>query len=143
MSRIARLLVVAAAAAVVVLGTAPAAEAHGFSSTVYADLTSPAKEHVRAQLGLEYDLLVVSAADAAKDDPLFKDGTAAFESGDSAQQAAALTKHADTVVRYATQRFTITADGQACTANRDGDFTIEEREGVPYVALVQIGRAHV
>jgi hypothetical protein len=136
MSRIIRVLVVAAAAVVVVLGTAPAAEAHGFSSTVYADLTSPAREQVRAQLGLEYDLLVVSAADAGKDDSLFKDGTAAFDSGDSAQQAAALTKHADSVVSYATQRFTVTADGQACTAKRDGDFTMGEREGVPYVVLV-------
>ncbi|MDX6282765.1 MAG: hypothetical protein QOH03_3836, partial [Kribbellaceae bacterium] len=70
MSGITKVLAVAAAAVVVVLGTAPAAEAHGFSSTVYADLTSPAREHVRAQLGLEYDLLVVSAADAGKDDPL-------------------------------------------------------------------------
>ncbi|MDX6258648.1 MAG: hypothetical protein QOH84_336, partial [Kribbellaceae bacterium] len=70
------------------------------------------------------------------DDPLFKDGTAAFNSGDSAQQAAALTAHADSVVRYATQRFTVTADGQACTARRDGDFTLEQREGVPYVVLV-------
>jgi hypothetical protein len=135
MSGIARVLALAAAAVVVVLGTAPA-EAHGFSSTVYADLTSPAREHVRAELGLEYDLLVVSAADAEKDDALFKDGTAAFNSGDSVQQAAALTAHVDSVVRYATQRFTITADGQACTAKRDGDFTLGEREGVPYVVLV-------
>ena len=135
MSGIARVLALAAAAVVVVLGTAPA-DAHGFSSTVYADLTAPAKEHVRAELGLEYDLLVVSAADAGQDDPLFKDGTAAFDSGDSAKQAAALTKHADSVVRYATQRFTVTADGQACTATRDGDFTMEQREGVPYVVLV-------
>lgn len=137
MSRIARFLALTALAALVtvVLGTA-SAQAHGFSSTVYVALTSPAKEHVRAELGLEYDLLVVSAADAEKDDPLFKDGTAAFESSDSAQQSAALTKHADAVVRYATERFTVTASGQACTATRDGDFTMEQREGVPYVVLV-------
>ncbi|GAA0931197.1 hypothetical protein GCM10009554_14920 [Kribbella koreensis] len=136
MSGIKKVLAVTAAAVAVVLGTAPVAEAHGFSSTVYADLTSPAREQVRAQLGLEYDLLVVSAADAGKDDPLFKDGTAAFDSGDSTQQAAALTRHADSVVSYATERFTVTADGQACTAKRDGDFTMEQREGVPYVVLV-------
>jgi hypothetical protein len=136
MPAITKVLAMAAAAVVVVLGTAPAAEAHGFSSTVYADLTSPAREQVRAQLGLEYDLLVVSAADAGKDDSLFKDGTAAFDSGDPAQQAAALTSHADSVTRYVTRRFTVKANGQACTAKRDGDFTMEQREGVPYVVLV-------
>jgi hypothetical protein len=48
-------------------------------------------------LGLEYDLLVVSAADYEKDDPLFQDGNAAFEAGDSAKQATALAAHAGSV----------------------------------------------
>jgi hydrogenase/urease accessory protein HupE len=128
-------LALSAAAGLGVLGAVPAS-AHGFSSTVYADLISPAKNHVRAELGLEYDLLVVSAADAEKDDPLFKDGTAAFDSGDSAQQAAAVVAHAGSVVKYATERFVVTAGNQVCTATRDGDFTMEQREGVPYVVLV-------
>jgi hypothetical protein len=132
-----RRMYVAAAAAVVavVLGAVPAF-AHGFSSTAYVDLTSPATGHVRAELGLEYDLLVVSAADYEKDDPLFQEGNAAFESGDSAKQAAALADHAGSVVRYVTERFGVTAGGEACTPTQQGDFTIEQREGVPYTVLV-------
>ena len=127
--------VVAVAAVAVVLGAAPAL-AHGFSSTVYADLTSPGTGVVRAELGLEYDLLVVSAADFEKDDPLFQEGDAAFKSEDSAKQAAALADHAASVVKYVTERFGVTVGTAACTATQDGDFTIEEREGVPYAVLV-------
>jgi hypothetical protein len=127
--------VVAALAAAVLLSAAPAF-AHGFSSTVYVHLTSPGSGHVRAELGLEYDLLVVSTADAEKDDPLFRSGTAAFEAHDAAAQAAALDAHAGSVVSYVTQRFGVTAEGEACTPARDGVFTIEQREGVPYALLV-------
>ncbi len=87
-------------------------------------------------LGLEYDLLVVSAADAENDDPLFQAGNAAFENGDSAEQAAALEAHADSVVSYVTKRFTVSVEGDACTARTDGGFTIEQRDGVPYASLV-------
>ena len=80
---------------------------HGFTSVVYVDATSPERGHVRTSLGLEYDLLVVSAADAQADDDLFRDGTAAFENGDAAQQAAALDAHAPTVVAYVTKRFAV------------------------------------
>ena len=52
------------------------AVAHGFSSVAYVDVTSPERGHVRTVLGLEYDLLVVSAADSENDDALFRDGTA-------------------------------------------------------------------
>jgi hypothetical protein len=126
--------VVASAAAGVLLLTAPAI-AHGFSSVVYADVTSPAKGHVRTALGLEYDLLVVSAADSENNDALFREGTAAFEDGDPARQAAALDDHADSIVKYVTERFDVTAEGTACTPTRDGGFRIEEREGVPYALL--------
>jgi hydrogenase/urease accessory protein HupE len=138
MSRTARrraCAVVAAVAAAVLLSALPAF-AHGFTSTVYVDLTSPRTGHVRSELGLEYDLLVVSAADAGKDDPLFQAGTAAFESGDAAKQAAALDAHADSVMAYVTRRFGVTAGGKACTPVRDGGFTIEEREDVPYALMV-------
>ncbi|MFE9658193.1 HupE/UreJ family protein [Micromonospora sp. NPDC006431] len=128
-------VVVAALAVSVLLSAAPAL-AHGFSSTAYVDLTSPETGHVRAELGLEYDLLVVSAADYEKDDQLFRAGTAAFEDGDAAEQAAALDAHADTVVAYVTERFGVTTEGTACTPVRDGDFTVEKREAVPYALLV-------
>jgi hypothetical protein len=116
--------------------TTASAVAHGFSSVVYIEMTAPEKGHVRTELGLEYDLLVVSAADAEHDDPLFRAGTVAFDGGDSAAQAAALDAHARSVVAYVTERQRLTVkDGKACTPTQDGRFRIEQRDGVPYVLL--------
>ncbi|MFC4591270.1 HupE/UreJ family protein [Sphaerisporangium corydalis] len=139
MSHVARrragaLAAVVAVVVAVLLGTAPAL-AHGFTSTVYVGLTSPGAGHVRSELGLEYDLLVVSAADFEKDDPLFREGTAAFEAGDATRQAAALDAHAASVLAYVTRRFAVTAEGRTCVPVQDGHFTIEEREDVPYARL--------
>ncbi|MFI7616208.1 HupE/UreJ family protein [Nonomuraea terrae] len=130
-----RACAVAAVAVAVLLSAAPAF-AHGFTSTVYVELTSPGSGHVRSEIGLEYDLLVVSAADAQGDDPLFRQGNTAWENGDTPGQKAALDAHADSVVAYVTKRFGVTAGGEACTPARDGDFSIEQREGVPYALLV-------
>lgn len=126
---------VAIVVALFVLLNATPALAHGFSSTVYVDLTSPGTGRIRAELGLEYDLLVVSAADYLHDDSLFRQGTAAFDDRDSAAQAAALDDHAGSVVKYVTERFGVSA-GKACTPAQDGHFGIEQREGVPYALLV-------
>jgi hydrogenase/urease accessory protein HupE len=128
-------VVVAAVVAVLVVLNAGPALAHGFSSTVYVGLTSPGTGQVRAELGLEYDLLVVSAADYEHDDPLFRQGTAAFDARDATAQAAALDDHATAVVKYVTERFRVSA-GRTCTPRQDGDFGIIEREGVPYARLV-------
>ena len=117
------------------LVAATSAFAHGFSSVVFVDATSPARGHVRTVLGLEYDLLVVSAADAEKDDPLFKQATPAWEDRDAAAEKAALDAHAASVDAYVTKRFAVTVDGKACTATRDGGVEIGEREGVPYAFL--------
>ncbi|MGP4014793.1 HupE/UreJ family protein [Saccharopolyspora sp. 5N708] len=125
----------AVAAAAVVLNAVPAL-AHGFTSTAYVDVTSAETGHVRVELGLEYDLLVVSAADYERDDPLFREGNAAFEARDSAAQAAALDAHADSVVKYVTERFGVAVPGAACTPAQDGDFAIEQRDGVPYAQLI-------
>ncbi|MCG2800604.1 MAG: HupE/UreJ family protein [Cellulomonas sp.] len=123
-------------AALIAWFAATPADAHGFSSVVYATVTSPERGHVRAELGLEYDLLVVSAADAQQDDPLFRDGTAAFDDGDASAQASALQNHAATVLAYVAPRFTITSGGQGCTPVQDGDITVAERDTVPYATLV-------
>ncbi|RKQ90410.1 hydrogenase/urease accessory protein HupE [Solirubrobacter pauli] len=109
--------------------------AHGFTSVVYVDATQGARDHVRTELALEYDLLVVSAADVEHDDPLFEDGTAAFDGGDPKAQAAALDEHIDTVVAYVTGRFGVSADGTRCRPSRDGGVEIEQRDGVPYARL--------
>ncbi|WP_309232205.1 HupE/UreJ family protein [Micromonospora tarensis] len=85
---------------------------------------------------LEYDLLVVSAADAGDDDPLFRVGTAAFDAGDSGAQAAALNSHAPAVLSYVSDRFSVASGDAACRPTPVGDVTIGEREGVPYAGLL-------
>jgi hypothetical protein len=117
-----------------VLGAAPAF-AHGFSSVVYAQVNSPEKEHLRTELGLEYDLLVVSAADDQQDDALFQAGTAAFDDGDPGAEAAALDGHAKAVLAYVVPRFTVEKSGETCTSTQTGDLTIAQRDGVPYAFI--------
>jgi HupE / UreJ protein len=111
------------------------AEAHGFSSTVYADVTAPESGVVRVDLELEYDLLVVSAADTQRDDPFFREGTAAWEDGDLPGQVQALRDHTDTVLAYVTDRLGVTADGRSCSPAQHGDYTVKLRD-VPYAHLV-------
>lgn len=134
-SRCYALVLAIAVAAAALLGAWPA-QAHGFTSTVYVDLTSGQERHVRAEIGLEYDLLVVSAADAGDDDALFRDGTAAFESRDADAQLAALDAHTVAVLTYVSGRFGVTADGRECRPSLDGDAEIRMRDGVPYAYLV-------
>lgn len=112
---------------------APAASAHGFSSTVYVDVTTGDEGAVRTTLDLEYDLLVVSAGTAGGDTALVGDGSAAFRTG---REASVLNAHADAVVGYVTGRFAVTGDGSACPAVRVGPFAVHERDGVPYATLV-------
>lgn len=129
--------------------TAAPAFGHGFSSVVYVDVTSPEPGHVRSVLGLEYDLLVVSAADSGSDDPLFQQAMPAWENRDEAAEIAALEAHADTIVAYVSKRYGVSvAGGGACTAAKDGKVTIGQREGVPYAFLTldhtcPEGSAHV
>ncbi|MFJ6213745.1 HupE/UreJ family protein [Streptomyces sp. NPDC092296] len=137
MSRRVRCLIIGIAAAVItLLGAGQPALAHGFSSTVYAQLTAGDNGQLRTRLELEYDLFVVSAADFQHDDALFRTGNAAFDDGDTAAQAAALNAHAESAVTYVTERFSVTSNGKACTAARVGDFTMGRREGVPYADLL-------
>jgi hypothetical protein len=129
------LVLLLAWAVTTLLGPASAV-AHGFSSVVYIEMTAPEKGHVRTELGLEYDLLVVSAADAGHDDRLFREGTAAFDARDPAAQAAALDAHARSVIAYVNQRQRLTVkDGRACTPAQDGRFRITQRDGAPYALL--------
>lgn len=129
-----RLLSVLAAAAVAAVALGPGqAVAHGFSSTVYADVTEPEPGGVRTELDLEYDLLVVSAAEREQDPDLFEDGMDLFETGDEAR---ALQAHGDTVLAYVTERFSVTAGGELCSPAQHGDVVVHERDGVPYARLV-------
>ncbi|MFE0633017.1 HupE/UreJ family protein [Streptomyces sp. NPDC058864] len=134
--RLRRSLVGITAAVIAFLGLGQqSAFAHGFTSTVYADVAPSDGGRIRTTLELEYDLFVVSAADYLHDDALFREGTAAFDAGDSAAQAAALEAHAKSAVAYATERFTVASDGRACAATLAGGFTMGTREGVPYATL--------
>jgi hydrogenase/urease accessory protein HupE len=121
------------AAAVGALVSAAPASAHGFSSTAYVDVIAAGGDHVRTELDLEYDLLVVSAAENGDDDALFEMGTDLFETG---EEATALDAHTDTVIEYVTQRFTVSADGEGCSPSKRGAFTVDERDGVPYARFV-------
>jgi hydrogenase/urease accessory protein HupE len=112
-----------------------AAQAHGFSSVVYVDVSAPATGQVRTVLALEYDLTVVSVADYQDDDPLYQVGQPAFDEGDTAGQAAALDAHADSVLAYASDRFEIAADGAPCTASQTGGVEMTVRDSVPYALL--------
>ncbi|MFJ2304272.1 HupE/UreJ family protein [Streptomyces sp. NPDC087787] len=134
-SRVRRALVGITAAVIAFLGLGQPASAHGFSSVVYVHIAGGDGGRVRTVLELEYDLFVVSAADAEHDDPLFRAGTAAFEAEDARAQAAALESHADSAVTYVTERFSVGAGGKACTPSRAGDVTVGRREGVPYASL--------
>ncbi|WP_299541874.1 HupE/UreJ family protein [uncultured Streptomyces sp.] len=138
--RVRRPLLALVAAVLITLGLVRPAAAHGFTSTVYAHVTAPGDGVVRTDLKLEYDLLIVSAADAGFDDDLFRDGTDAFESGDADARAEALEAHRATVLDYVTRRFTVTPDDGACEPVRAGAFRIGREEGVPY-ALLTLDRA--
>lgn len=133
--RVRRLLLIFAAAVLLFLGLVRPAAAHGFTSTVYAHVTAGRDGPIRTELKLEYDLLVVSAADAGDDDPLFRDGTDAFENGDADARSAALDAHRETAVGYVTRRFTVTAGGTACEPAPAGAFRTGREEGVPYALL--------
>jgi hypothetical protein len=127
--------VVALALVAVVLGSGFAA-GDAFSSTEYVDVTSPREGHVRAELGLEYQFLVLSAADYADDDALGDDGTRAFDDHDPAAQAAVLKAHAGAVLTYVTERFAVSVPGRACTGTPVGGVSIEQRRAAPYARLV-------
>ena len=123
-------------AAILASLTAQPAVAHGFSSVVYANLTSDETGRITAELQLEYDLLVVSAADMQQVDQLFRDGTAAFERADTSAQAKALQDHMNAVESYVTERFTITtASGQSCQSSAGRDVTMTVQQGVPYAVV--------
>jgi hydrogenase/urease accessory protein HupE len=124
----------AALVLLVLLGTCPA-QAHGFSSVVYADATQPSAGHVRVDLGLEYDLLMVSVADSENDDAFFEEGDPAWQDGDLAGQARALNHHLPAVMRYVGERFRVAAGGVACTPTPVGEATVELRD-VPYAHVI-------
>jgi len=132
--RILALLTGAAVIAIGLLMAAPAS-AHGFTSVAYADVSRASTGHVHTKLQLEYDLLVVSAADAAKDDALFEAGTDAFDSGNAKAQATVLEEHTDTLQSYLADHFTVESGGKICAPTLAQTVSMTTRQGVPYAVL--------
>ena len=119
---------------------AGAAFAHGFTSVAYADARSAGEGAVAVELKLEYDLLIVSAADSERNDPLFRAGTEAFEAGDLDAQARVLNDETETVLAYVSDRFGVAPGGaeraaQPCPLRLDGGITVTILDGVPYAHL--------
>ncbi|MFL6024651.1 MAG: HupE/UreJ family protein [Marmoricola sp.] len=115
-----------------------AAFAHGFSSVVYADVSATAGDHVEVRLGLEYDLLVVSAATAAKDDGFFEAGQPAWDDGDYPAMRKAVEDHRDTITSYVARRFTVrTGGGRACVPSMEQAVSVDlsKSQDVPYATV--------
>jgi hypothetical protein len=129
--------VAAVLAALIVFAGEPAA-AHGFSSVVYADVTSAPENHVGVTLGLEYDLLLVSVASSEKDDPFFQEGQPAWDAGDYPGMVKAAQDHSPSIAKYLAQRFTMrTGEGGACRASVGPGVTVapNESQDVPYATV--------
>ncbi|WP_051265466.1 HupE/UreJ family protein [Nakamurella lactea] len=118
------------------LAGATPALAHGFSTAVYVDITDGSQPgHVRTQLDVEYDLYLVSVAQAEKDDPLYRAGMPAWENSDLPGQQLALNTHRTNALKYLTDRFVLSAGSTACTPAQVGDFVVHLRD-VPYATVV-------
>ncbi|MBT1677590.1 HupE/UreJ family protein [Curtobacterium aurantiacum] len=136
---VARAVAALALFAVVVIGVlagASPASAHGFSSVVYADVTSTEPTTVQAKLGLEYDLMLVSVATSEDDDALHEQGQKAWDDGDFPGMVSAAEAHTDAIGKYVFDRFTVTgAGGQACTGTLDDTVTVDMQDEVPYAQV--------
>jgi hypothetical protein len=131
------LLLAAALAAFLSFAVGPA-DAHGFTSVVYADVTAGAKDHVEVELKLEYDLLLVSVATDEHDDDFFGAGQPAWDKGDYPGMVSAIEKHAGNVEKYVAERFVVrTGAGDTCTPTMDGQVTaaLNDTQDVPYATL--------
>lgn len=132
--RAALLLGVLAAAGLLQAGTAAA---HGFASTAYVEVGEPRPGVVRTQLDLEYDLLVVSTAEHVDAPAFFEDGLLLDGAPpEDAVALEALTRHEDAVLRYVTERFTVTTPQGVCEPALAAEPELTVRESVPYASVV-------
>ncbi|SDS74814.1 HupE/UreJ family protein [Microlunatus soli] len=119
------------------MASAPPASAHGFSTTVYGDISAGHRAHqVRTVLDVEYDLFITSVADFEDDDPLFRAGMKAWDARDLPSQQRVVNDHRDSAVGYLTERFAVFGGSRACTPASVGDIVVHLRD-VPY-ATVQL-----
>ena len=131
-----------AVATSLLFGTSPA-QAHGFNSVVYAQLSAPAEHELKAELSLEYDLLVYSVdknqyttdPDAWNDNFYHLAYELAWQNPDDlpeaesdAAMAKAITDFSTPVQAYLADRFTVTVGDQSCTATMDPAVTVSLRD---------------
>ncbi|WP_328527223.1 HupE/UreJ family protein [Nocardioides sp. NBC_00368] len=128
-----RLLAAAALALLTpILLTLPAS-AHGFTSTVYAEMTQRADGVVSTELEMEYVLLVRSVAKAEADPGLESEAKAAFQT--SGADVSLIEEHRDAVLGYLGDRFRVSVDGQDCAPSLADELRTTERDGVPHVVV--------
>ncbi|NGN94087.1 HupE/UreJ family protein [Nocardioides sp. KC13] len=109
------------------------ASAHGFTSTVYAELTERSDGVLSTELEMEYVLLVRSVAKAEADPGLESEAKAAFQA--SGADVGLIEDHRDAVLGYLGDRFRVSADGQACASSMAGELRTTERDGVPHLVV--------
>lgn len=128
-----RLLAAAALAMLApILLTLPAS-AHGFTSTVYAEMTQRADGVMSTELEMEYVLLVRSVAKAEGDPGLESQAKAAFQT--SGADVGLIEEHRDAVLGYLGDRFRVSLDGRACTPSVADELRTTERDGVPHIVV--------
>jgi hypothetical protein len=122
-----------------IISGASSASAHGFSSVVYADVSSPKPQQVQVKLGLEYDLMLVSVATSEKDDTFHSEGQPAWDDGDYAAMTRAIADHKASLAAYVFDRFTVSVyGGEKCTGVLEDGATValNDTQQVPFATVV-------
>ena len=135
-TRIAAVLLLFAAAAVAFVAGGTQALAHGFSSVVYTEVTAPHEDVVRAELGLEYDLMLVSVATSEDDDAFYQQGQAAWDDGDFPAMTRIAQAHRESLADYVFDRVSVTSGGQECRGVLQRSMEVAIRDEVPYAQVV-------
>ncbi|WP_300681339.1 HupE/UreJ family protein [Nocardioides sp.] len=137
MSRLSAVLGTLALILISILALGGPAQAHGFTTAIYVQATSPAADHVQLEVALEYDLMLVTVADTEKDDAFYRQGQPAWEDADFPTMTSALTAHASSLRSYLQSRLTVAYGGTACTLGPLGGFSVamNKEQSVPYASV--------
>ena len=128
---LAALVLLGSVVVAVLAGGSPAA-AHGFSSVVYSHVTSSGPRSVHAELGLEYDLMLVSVGTSEHDDPFYRQGQAAWDDGDFPGMVRVAEAHTASLGKYVLDRFEVSSAGQPCRGVLGRSVTVDMQDDVPY-----------
>lgn len=128
-------------ALVPLLGAATTAHAHGFSSVVYADVSSSPNtpQTVTVRLSLEYDLMLFSVALAQNDDAFHRQGQPFWDDGNYGGMANVVQQHLGSVSKYVFRRFTVAVEGnEQCPGELGKAVTVDTRDDVPYAEMTAV-----